>query len=74
MQPRKAAAHALAQADPAIASADLILADTFTSLTLAGNQALTQVGFAAAAGIALAAFVMAVLFSPSLTALIGQRA
>ncbi len=43
MPPRKAAAHALAQADPAIASADLILADTFTSLTFAGNQALPQV-------------------------------
>jgi RND superfamily putative drug exporter len=35
---------------------------------------LTQVGFAVAAGIALAAFVMAMFFSPSLTALIGRRA
>ena len=72
--PRVAAAHALAQAGPAIASAGLILAGTFGSLTLAGNQVLTQVGFAVAAGIALAAFVMAMFFSPSLTALIGRRA
>jgi putative drug exporter of the RND superfamily len=33
-----------------------------------------QVGFAVAAGIALAAFVMAMFFSPSLTALVGSRA
>jgi len=72
--PRVAAAHALAQAGPAIASAGLILAGTFGSLTLAGNQVLTQVGFAVAAGIALAAFVTAMFFSPSLTALIGRRA
>jgi putative drug exporter of the RND superfamily len=32
------------------------------------------VGFAVAAGIALAAFVMAMFFSPSLTALIGRAA
>jgi putative drug exporter of the RND superfamily len=74
MPPREAAAHALAQAGPAIASAGLILACTFGSLTLAGNQVLTQVGFAVAAGIALAAFVMAMFFSPSLTALIGRHA
>jgi putative drug exporter of the RND superfamily len=32
------------------------------------------VGFAVAAGIAIAAFVMAMFFSPSLTALVGKRA
>jgi len=66
--------HVTANAGPAIASAGLILAGTFASLTLAGNQVLTQVGFAVAAGIALAAFVMAMFFSPSLTALTGRRA
>ena len=40
----------------------------------AGNSILQQVGFAAAAGIALTAFVMAMFFSPSLTALVGNRA
>jgi RND superfamily putative drug exporter len=74
MSPRDAAAHALAHAGPAIASAGLILAGTFASLTLAGNQVLTQVGFAVSCGIALAAFVMAMFFAPSLTALIGRRA
>ena len=47
---------------------------TFASLILAGNSILQQVGFAVAAGIALAAFVMAMFFSPSLTALVGNRA
>ena len=41
---------------------------------LAGNTILSQLGFAVSCGIALAAFVMAMFFSPSLTALIGQRA
>ena len=59
---------------PTIAAAGLILAGTFASLTLAGNTILSQLGFAVAAGIALAAFVMAMFFSPSLTALIGRRA
>jgi putative drug exporter of the RND superfamily len=74
MTPRQAAADAVRHAGPAIASAGLILAGTFASLTLAGNSILQQVGFAVACGIALAAFVMAMFFSPSLTALIGNRA
>jgi RND superfamily putative drug exporter len=72
--PREAAALALAHAGPAIGAAGLILAGTFGSLTLAGEQVLTQVGFAVAAGIAIAAFIMAMFFSPSLTALIGRHA
>jgi putative drug exporter of the RND superfamily len=72
--PRQAAADAVRYAGPAIASAGLILAGTFASLTLAGNSILQQVGFAVAAGIAVAAFVMAMFFSPSLTALVGNRA
>jgi RND superfamily putative drug exporter len=74
MAPRDAAAEAVRHAGPAIASAGLILAGTFASLTLAGNSILQQVGFAVAAGIALAAFVMAMFFSPSITALVGNRA
>jgi RND superfamily putative drug exporter len=74
MPPRQAAADAVRHAGPAIASAGLILAGTFASLVLAGNSILQQIGFAVAAGIALAAFVMAMFFSPSLTALIGNRA
>jgi len=74
MGPRQAAADAVRHAGPAIASAGLILGGTFASLVLAGNSILQQVGFAVACGIALAAFVMAMFFSPSLTALIGGRA
>jgi putative drug exporter of the RND superfamily len=74
MDPRQAAATALRHAGPAISAAGLILAGTFASLTLAGNTILSQIGFAVSCGIALAAFVMAMFFSPSLTALIGRRA
>jgi putative drug exporter of the RND superfamily len=74
MSPHDAAAVAVRQAGPAIGSAGLILAGTFASLTLAGNSILQQVGFAVSCGIALAAFVMAMFFSPSLTALVGNRA
>ena len=74
MSPRQATATAIRYAGPAIGSAGLILAGTFASLTLAGNTILSQVGFAVSCGIALAAFVMAMFFSPSLTALIGRRA
>src|SRR6202044_3448797 len=74
MTPRQAAADAVRHAGPAIGSAGLILSGTFASLILAGDSILQQIGFAVAAGIALAAFVMAMFFSPSLTALIGNRA
>jgi RND superfamily putative drug exporter len=71
---RQAAAIALRHTGPAIAAAGLILAGTFASLTLAGNEILSQIGFAVSCGIALAAFVMAMFFAPSITALIGHRA
>jgi len=71
---RQAAAMALRHTGPTIGAAGLILAGTFASLMLAGNTILSQVGFAVSCGIALAAFVMAMFFSPSLTALIGHRA
>jgi len=74
MPPRQAASVAFRHAAPTIAAAGLILAGTFASLTLAGNTILSQLGFAVACGIALAAFVMAMFFTPSLTALIGRRA
>jgi putative drug exporter of the RND superfamily len=73
MDPRQAAAVALRHAGPTIGAAGLILAGTFASLTLAGNTILAQLGFAVSCGITLAAFVMAMFFSPSLTALIGRR-
>ncbi|MGH3279378.1 MAG: MMPL family transporter, partial [Trebonia sp.] len=72
--PREAAAIALRHTGPAIGAAGLILAGTFASLMLAGNTILAQVGFAVSSGIALAAFVMAMFFAPSITVLIGRRA
>jgi RND superfamily putative drug exporter len=74
MDPHDAVAVAIRESGPTIGAAGLILAGTFASLTLAGNQILSQVGFAVSCGIALAAFVMSMFFSPSLTALIGRRA
>jgi RND superfamily putative drug exporter len=65
---------ALRHTGPAIGAAGLILPGTFASLTLAGNEILSQIGFAVSCGIALAAFVMAMFFAPSITALIGHRA
>jgi putative drug exporter of the RND superfamily len=74
LQPRPAAAMALRHAGPTIASAGLILAGTFASLILAGGSTLSQMGFAISFGIAMAAFVMAMFLTPSVTALIGDRA
>ncbi|MDA8309906.1 MAG: MMPL family transporter [Actinomycetota bacterium] len=72
--PRAAAAMAVRHAGPTIASAGLILAGTFASLVLAGGTTLSQMGFAISFGIAVAAFVMAMFLTPSLTALVGHLA
>lgn len=72
--PREAAAQAVRHAGPTIGAAGLILAGTFASLMLAGNSLLLTMGFAISFGIAVAAFVMAMFFTPSLTALIGHAA
>jgi len=69
-----AVAMAIRHSGPTIASAGLILAGTFASLILAGGSTLSQMGFAVSFGIAIAAYVMALLFTPSLTALIGPTA
>ena len=72
--PRDAASMAVRHTGPTIASAGLILAGTFASLMLAGGTTLSQMGFAISFGIAVAAFVMAMFLTPSLTALIGHLA
>ncbi|MCM6776021.1 MMPL family transporter [Nocardia sp. CDC159] len=72
--PRRAAALAVRHAGPTIAAAGVILAGTFASMMLAGNTVLSEMGFAISVGIAIAAFVMALFFTPALTALIGHRA
>ncbi|WP_208050560.1 MMPL family transporter [Allobranchiibius sp. CTAmp26] len=72
--PHDAAAMAVRHTGPTVAAAGVILAGTFASLTLAGSSTLVQMGFAISFGIAVAAFVMALFFTPALTALIGHRA
>ena len=74
MSPRDAAAVAIRHAGPTIGAAGLILAGSFGSLMLAGNSLLSSMGFALACGIVMAAFVMATIFTPALTALIGHLA
>lgn len=71
--PREATAEAVAASGPTIASAGLILTGTFATLLLGGNVTLVQLGFTLAFGIAITAFVMAILLTPSLTALLGRR-
>ncbi|BEK85321.1 hypothetical protein GCM10010198_12760 [Nocardia seriolae] len=72
--PRTAAARSLRHTGPTIAAAGVILAGTFTSMMLAGNTVMSQMGFAISVGIAISAFVMAMFFTPALTALLGRRA
>ncbi len=74
LEPRRAAAMALRHAGPTVAAAGVILAGTFASLMLGGNALLVSMGFAISFGIAVAAFVMAMFFTPALTALIGHAA
>ncbi|MGW3493830.1 MMPL family transporter [Streptomyces sp. NPDC001020] len=71
---REAAGMALRHAGPTVAAAGFILAATFATMMLAGNSLLSEIGFAVSFGIAIAAFVMAMFFTPSLTALIGHAA
>jgi RND superfamily putative drug exporter len=71
---RDAAAEAVKHAGPTIAAAGVILAGTFASLMLAGNSLLVTMGFAISFGIFVAAFVMAMFFTPAVTALIGHAA
>lgn len=73
-EPREAAGMALRHAGPTVAAAGFILAATFATMMLAGNALLSEMGFAVSFGIAVAAFVMAMFFTPSLTALIGHAA
>lgn len=72
--PHTAAAEAVKHAGPTIAAAGVILAGTFASLMLGGNRLIVSMGFALSFGIFVAAFVMAMFFTPALTALIGHTA
>jgi RND superfamily putative drug exporter len=71
---REAAAEAVTHAGPTVAAAGLILSGTFASLMLGGNSLLVALGFSISFGIFVAAFVMAMFFTPALTALVGHAA
>jgi RND superfamily putative drug exporter len=74
LSPRDAAAETVKHGGPTIAAAGVILAGTFASLMLGGNSLLVSMGFAISLGILIAAFVMAMFFTPALTALLGHAA
>ncbi|WP_033212993.1 MMPL family transporter [Kitasatospora phosalacinea] len=72
--PREAAREALRHGGPTVAAAGFILAASFATFMLAGNVFMLEFGFAMAFGIAVAAFVMAMFFTPAITALLGRSA
>ncbi len=72
--PREAASEAVKHGGPTVAAAGFILAASFATFMLAGNVLFMELGFSLAFGIVLAAFVMAMFFTPALTALLGHRA
>ncbi|GLW70624.1 putative membrane protein [Kitasatospora phosalacinea] len=72
--PREAAREALRHGGPTVAAAGFILAASFATFMLAGNVFMLEFGFAMAFGIVVAAFVMAMFFTPSITALLGRKA
>ncbi|MBO0687713.1 MAG: MMPL family transporter, partial [Candidatus Dormibacteraeota bacterium] len=74
MPPREATSVAIRHAGPTVAAAGLILAASFGSLLLAGNVQIAEYGFSLGFGILVAAYVMAMFFTPSITALVGRRA
>ncbi|WP_035805326.1 MMPL family transporter [Kitasatospora mediocidica] len=72
--PREAAGLAIRHGGPTVAAAGGILSATFATMLLAGNSLFSEIGFSVAFGIAVSAFVMAMFFTPALTALLGRAA
>ncbi|MFD9128497.1 MMPL family transporter [Kitasatospora sp. NPDC059571] len=72
--PREAAGEAIRHGGPTVAAAGFILAATFGTMLLAGNSLFSELGFSIAFGIIVSAFVMAMFFTPALTALLGRAA
>jgi putative drug exporter of the RND superfamily len=71
--PRTAADLTVEHAGPTIAAAGVILAGTFASLSLTGVGLLVQMGATVAIGVLLVSIVMAIVFVPSVSALLGRR-
>jgi len=73
LKPHEASDMTIEHSSSTVASAGLILAGTFGSLSLAGISLLSQLGFAVAFGIVLSAFCIAPLLVPSLAAILGYK-
>jgi len=73
IKPREASDLTIEHSSTTVASAGLILAGTFGSLSLAGLSFLEQMGFSIAFGIILSAFMIAPLLVPSVAALLGYK-
>ena len=71
--PRTAADLSVEHAGPTVAAAGVILAGTFASLSLTGIGLLVQLGLTIAIGVLLVSLLMATIFVPSLSALLGHR-
>jgi RND superfamily putative drug exporter len=71
--PRTAADLAVEHAGPTVAAAGVILAGTFASLSLTGIGLLVQLGVTIAIGVLLVSLLMATVFVPSVSALLGHR-
>jgi RND superfamily putative drug exporter len=70
--PRESVRIAISNDAPTVAAAGLILALTFASLMLAGLANLTELGFGVGVGIVIAAFAMAPVLVPALSAIEGH--
>ena len=71
--PRTAADLSVEHAGPTVAAAGIILAGTFASLSLTGIGLLVQLGVTIAIGVLIVSLLMANVFVPSLSALLGHR-
>ncbi|MFF8594183.1 MMPL family transporter [Streptomyces sp. NPDC015220] len=69
---RPAVARAVRHTAPAVATAGLVLAGSFGSLSVNPAPATQQIGFATALGILLSAFVLSIALVPALAALLGR--
>ncbi|MEU5090510.1 MMPL family transporter [Streptomyces sp. NPDC021356] len=69
---RSAVAHAVRHTAPAVATAGLVLAGSFGSLSVNPSPSTQQIGFATALGILLSAFVLSTALVPALAALLGR--
>ncbi|WP_157430536.1 MMPL family transporter [Actinomadura macra] len=67
------AEQSVRQTGPTIGAAGVILGGSFAALTAAENHVLAVLGFALAIGMFIAAFVMATIFTPAVSALLGRR-